>query len=160
MNDESPLKSLISMLAFGGIFLLVGGFVFLIGMDVIKVDESSINSPRWVIMAAGLVFVLSGFMVMVQGLKSGFGDAPIYKWIYNILVIAFLLVFALPVHWVAFGSGEREFSSSVALPFFSVSTSGGELGGRVAFGCGAVLVDIILIALVLRVLRGRDLSNP
>jgi hypothetical protein len=160
MNDESStLKSFLFNLAFGGVFLLVGALIFLVGMNVIHVDETSIHVPRWVIMASGMAFAFAGAMVMVQGLKSGFGDHPLYKWVYNAMVIGFLIVFAAPFHWIAFGPGEREFSSSVSIPFVSVGTSGGDLGGRLAFGCAAVMMDLILIALVLRVLRGKDLSN-
>jgi hypothetical protein len=49
--------------AFGGIFLLVGGFVILVGSRVIAVNPSSAHAPYWVLTVFSVVFALAGTMV-------------------------------------------------------------------------------------------------
>jgi hypothetical protein len=52
-------------------------------------------------------------------------------------------------NWVAFGPGEREFTSSISLPFITFSKSGsGFNGGRIAFGIGALLADLVFLGMV------------
>ena len=156
-NDQ---KSLVSLLLFGSLFIFVGAFVFLMAVDVISVPDEDINSPRWVLAAVGMVFALAGAMVMVNGVKSGFGDSPLYKWIYNGMVLIFLIIFAAPFHWVAFGSGERTFTSSTGVGGVSVSQSGGDdIGGRLAFACGAVLMDLFILFMIYRLLQGKNISE-
>lgn len=156
---SSQLKSFLSNVVFGGIFVGVGALIFLVAMDVINVPPEDIHAPRWVLAVIGIVFSLAGAMVMIQGLKTMMGDHPIFKWIYNGMVVIFMILFALPFHWVAFAPGEIEFSTSTSIPFVSISTSGSDLSGRLAFGCGAVLIDLLLINIVISILRGKDL-NP
>jgi len=60
---------------------IIGASIFRVGFDVIRFNESSIHAPRWVIVAAGMVFALGGIMAMLQGQRSGFGDNPLFRWI-------------------------------------------------------------------------------
>jgi hypothetical protein len=153
------VKSFLSMVAFGSIFICVGAVIFLVALDIISVPEEDIHAPRWVLAAVGMVFALAGVMAMVQGLKASMGGHPFIKWAYNGLLLVFMILFAAPFHWIAFAPGEREFSTTTSIPFVSVTTSGGDLGGRLAFGCGAVLMDLILIVIVIQILKGKDLSQ-
>ncbi len=52
-------------------------------------------------------------------------------------------LFAVVANWVAFGPGERQFSGGIDIPLglFSVETS--ETTGRIVFGIGAVLLEVI-----------------
>lgn len=153
------MKSFLSLLIFGSIFICVGAFIFLMSLDIIHVPDEDINAPRWVLTAVGLTFALAGVMVMLNGLKSGFGDHPIFKWAYNFVLLLFMIFFAAPFNWVAFGPGEREFSSSTSVGAVSVTQSGSEFGGRLAFGLGAILMDILIVYLIYRVIQGKDLSR-
>ena len=156
----SQIKSILGIFSFGSIFVLVGGIIFLIGADIIPVSEDEINAPRWVIMAAGMAFVLVGSLTIVLRLKQKFSNYPIFKWAYNGLLVAFAFVFAIPFNWIAFAPGDREFSGSVTLPLISIGGGGSEMGGRLAFGYGAVVMDIIFVVVLFRALQGRDLSDP
>jgi hypothetical protein len=51
--------------------------------------------------------------------------------------------FALTFDWVAFGPGERKFTSNI----MGIRWQSGELSGRVAFGFFAILLDIFAAAM-------------
>ncbi len=158
--NKNEQKSLISLILFGGIFISVGALIFLVSVDVIHIPEEDFNAPRWVVAAIGIAFSLAGAMVMVNGLKSGYGDQPLLKWVYNGMLLIFMIVFAAPFHWVAFGLGERSFSSSVGVGGVSITqNSGGELGGRLAFGCGAIFMDLFILFIIYQIFKGKDLSD-
>ena len=72
------------------------------------------------------------------------------------LPLAALMVTSLAAvfDWVAFGPGERHFTSSVGVGGGRVTWTGGELVGRAFFGVFAVLMDIAAIGLWLRLVRG------
>ena len=80
-NTSNSSQSLLGGMIFGGIFFLAGSFIVLIATDIIHADPSSFNAPRWVVGAAGGVFMLAGMMVAVQG---GFGPdgmkTKLYLW--------------------------------------------------------------------------------
>ena len=97
---------------------------------------------------------------MLNGLKSGFGDHILFKWAYNLMLLVFMVLFAAPFHWIAFGPGERSFSRSTGFGAVSVTQSGGDdNGGRLAFGLGAILMDLLILFILYRTIRGKDLSN-
>jgi hypothetical protein len=96
----------------------------------------------------------------VLSLREKFGEHPFFKWAYNGLLVAFALMFALPFNWLAFAPGKREFSGSVSLPLISFGGGSSEMGGRFAFGCAAVVLDIIFVVVLFKALQGKDLSNP
>jgi hypothetical protein len=139
--------------------MVAGVFIFLMSIDIIHVPEENFSAPRWLVAVVGLVFTLAGMMVIVQGLSSRYGDF-LPKYVYNGLLLVFMVLFALPVHWVAFGSGERQFSSSVGMSNLSVTQSStGEIEGRLVFGIGAIIMDFIIIYIVYKIIKGHDLSK-
>ena len=156
---NSQQRSFRSLVIFGSIFIFVGAFIFLISINLISVPEEDIYAPRWVLTSVGLTFALAGVLVVLNGLKSGLGHHALYKWIYNGVLLMFMIFFAAPFNWVAFGPGEREFSSSTSVGAVSVSQSGEDFGGRLVFGIGAILMDILILYLVYRAIQGRDLSQ-
>jgi hypothetical protein len=86
--------------------------------------------PRWVGAAAGLVFVLAGVAIAMPPRASRLKD----------LVGATLVtLFASIGAWVAFGPGERAFTSSVSGGAIAVSGDGNEWVSRFVFGFGAIL---------------------
>jgi len=60
---------------------------------------------------------------------------------------------AVAPNWIAFGPGERRFGGMLGLPFLAVSSAVSETTGRVAFGIGAVLLDVVFVWIVVRGLR-------
>ena len=158
MSDS--LKSFLGMVLFGSVFLLVGTFIVLISFDIIPVAEDSFNAPRLVVAAAGMVFVLGGMLVMVNALRHVSGvDSPVYRWLYSALIFAFIVIFAIPFNWAAFGPGERAFSSSVSVGAATSSGSSSEFSGRLVFGIAAILVDALIISMLIRLLQGKDLTK-
>jgi hypothetical protein len=58
-----------------------------------------------------------------------------------------LTAFGAAVPWISFGPGEREFSSTINIPFLSFSRSSSELSGRICFAPGAILLDALALYL-------------
>jgi hypothetical protein len=56
-----------------------------------------------------------------------------------------MTAFAGMLHWVAFGGGEREFTSSTSIGglTFSAGSSTSELPGRIFFGLFAIPLDVL-----------------
>ncbi len=112
----------------GAVAIAVGTFIIAIS---IWGDDSGFHAPRWVVGAAGSTFLLSGLAIIGQEhpLVSGFIRA--------LLLTTFGAVFT----WVSFGPGDREFTSTVSIPFLSVSRSASDISGRICFAPGALLLD-------------------
>jgi hypothetical protein len=82
---------------------------------------------------AGLMFVFAGMYMALP---------PESKW-RSLLATLVVTCFALTFDWVAFGPGERKFTSNI----MGIRWMSGELSGRVAFGFFAVLLDIFAAAM-------------
>ncbi|MGD8276714.1 MAG: hypothetical protein PVH00_01755 [Gemmatimonadota bacterium] len=132
------------------IAIAAGGFIVAIALDVIHAPPESFHAPRWVVAAAGSVFVLAGILLL-----AGDGDSGFRRFMVAVLVT----VFALPFDWVAFGPGPREFSGSAGVGGVGVAGRVGELSGRVVFGIGAVVLDLLALFAWIRFLR-RLARNP
>jgi len=159
-KKPSPLSNLISLLVFGSIFLGTGILIVLVSVDVLHVPPEKIHAPPWVIASAGATFAFAGVMVLVNGLKEMVGkDSPILNWLSTSLALVFMLSLALPFHWIAFGPGERQFTSTVGVGPLTASQPGSETGGRLAFGFFALLMDAIMAFIVYRILTGKRLED-
>ena len=55
-NSPNGPQGLLASMAFGGVFFLMGSFIVLISADIIHVDPSSFNAPRWVVGCSGWRF--------------------------------------------------------------------------------------------------------
>lgn len=156
----SRVTSFLSLIAFGAIFLSVGVFIALISLDIIPVPEENIHAPRWVITAAGLTFGVAGLLVVVNGLKEIVGtDSAILRWLTNSLALVFMLALAVPFNWVGFWPGERQFSRTVGIGPFTFSSDGGEIGGRIAFGLFAILMDVFILLILGGLITGKGLGD-
>ena len=148
------------MLIFGSIFIIAGAVIFLMSIDIYHVSDENFNVPRWVVAIMGMVFSLAGALAVLNGLKSSFGDQPLYKWVYNGLLLMFMVLFAIPAYWVAFGSGERSFENSTSFGVVSASQGGGgESSGHLVFGIGAILMDVIILYILYGIFQGKNLSK-
>ena len=135
-GPNPPSKT--SKVVWGVLTIAIGLIVILVSADVILVDESSFNAPRWVVGVASLIFVLLGVMVVLvpprrvgasQGEKTT--AKPALRMVTHFWLPAVVItLFAVVANWVAFGPGERQFSGEIDIPLglFSVETS--ETTGR------------------------------
>jgi drug/metabolite transporter (DMT)-like permease len=125
--------------------ILLGLGLVVAGVAVILIaifgSADKFHAPRWVAAAAGGAFLfLGGWTAAAYAL--GYDPArPQETLPSSLLQLLFfvpgLLLFGAPFHWIAFGRG------TVGLP------------GRIAFGLGAILIDGILVAAVVRLARAK-----
>lgn len=120
-----------------GLALVILG---ILGALLIHSHPQALQAPAWVAYTATASFVLAGVAVFLHASAS----RRVYAW----LMAALLGVMSLIPAWVALGPGERQCWSAL-LPI-------GELGCRVAFGVGAV---VMLGAVALAVAIARKASS-
>ena len=108
----------------------------------------------WVGVAAGSMFILAGLAVIdgyaLAGAPQANGDlsadapfvAKVTQYLLGTAIVGLMFaVFA----WVAFGSGERHFSSSFSIPGWSATGQSSERSGRIVFGIAAVCIGLFFI---------------
>ncbi|MBN2556210.1 MAG: hypothetical protein JXA97_09770 [Anaerolineales bacterium] len=131
-----------------------GMFIVLMAIGVIAVSEESILVPRWILLLVGAAFTLAAFAITIDALIGIWpGGRELLLVAKGVIVFLLMISFAVPFHWIAFGSGERTFTSTVSGPVVSVSGDGSQLGGRIMFGAAAVMMDVVFIFLGIRSLR-------
>jgi len=150
-SQLSPKGSLIVGLIFGafGVVITLGG------LGVLHMTPSEDGpTPPWVLVCVGLMFAFMGaaFIVgSVAGVSGADSDYPAGT-PFSVRLIQYLLGLAITgcltavFTWIAFGSGERHFSTTVTLPFAVHRGAAGDTSGRVWFGTAAVLMWIFLLA--------------
>lgn len=119
----------------------------LVALDVIPSPEENFHAPRWVVLIAGLCFFAAGSFVSLSDPRLEVLQEE--SW-FRLIVTAFQAVVPLSLvfllNWVAFGPGDRQFSSSISLPFIRIFTeNSSQIMGRCAFGTAAVLTDLVLV---------------
>lgn len=147
------------MIAIGLITAGAGLYFTLIGAGVLPPPKGGANAPGWIVVCAGLAFLLGGIAVLRQAIPGGEvgpdgklpDEAP--RWMHvmhHMTGVAVLALLAAIGSWVAFGPGPRSFTASSSL---TGSFDPGEWAGRVAFGLGALLVWLFTIAFAVRAAR-------
>jgi FtsH-binding integral membrane protein len=129
-------------------FFLFGGFLFSFVFGWIPKSPSQTPTPTWVLAAAAAMFSLAGVMILLI-------ENERLAWLRNLVSWLLVVCLAIPFNWVAFGAGERHFSSSSS--FLGVTSSGapGETEGRIVFGLFALLMDLMVVLVPLRSLKNR-----
>jgi hypothetical protein len=113
-------------------------------------DESNFEAPRWVVTAAGAVFLLVGVLVLrAENAKN----APPDNVFSGVITAIMLTCFGAVVTWVSLGPGEREFQGSISFLFFSFDTQSSEFLGRLCFLPGTILLDAMAIVTWFRVFQ-------
>ncbi len=158
--DEQSRSLDKTAIACGLFALAMGLFIVLSAFGIIPSREST-DGERWIGVIAGLAFVFGGLAVVVQTCAKATPDgvlpvsAPIWVRVtLHLLSLAIVVSLGAIGTWIAFGPGEREFSSSI--PFLPAWLN--EPIGRTVFGIGTFLTWIILIVMAVvgaRRLRGR-----
>jgi len=141
--------------------VLVGLVAAAVGVAVlvvaVRAEPGKFETPRWVVASMGGAFLLfGGWTAAVFG--AGYDpDKPDAKLPSPAVQLAVLLpalaCFAAPFHWIAFWPGPRRFETSVSLPFASAHGTSHGWTGRAMFGAGALLIDVMIVALVVTLLR-------
>jgi hypothetical protein len=137
----------------GAFSMGVGLLIVLMSADVIPTDESKFHAPRWVASACGLMFVLAGVALAAFSAPGAPEGAGRTTWRSFLLGGGIVALMAAVSNWIAFGPGERRFGGTISVPFGAVSGPAGEWSGRLVFGIGAALVDLLLVWMVARGLR-------
>jgi hypothetical protein len=162
MDQKPPSRG--TTIGLGAIAAALGLYIVLLGFGVLP-PPGEANAPMWVVMLAGLCFLLGGLGVLLPAAVTAEvrddgelpAGAPYWLRVFQYLLVLILFAaFATIGSFVAFGPGTRSFS--VSLPFGSTS-GGSEIVGRVAFGVGAVITWLCLILVAVsgwRKLVGRD----
>jgi hypothetical protein len=134
---------------FAAAFMGAGIAILAIAFGWIHVPADKAHAPRWVLVAAGLVFVAGGFVPHAQRYGP---DA----WQSRLIGAVVLLSLTVICNWVAFGPGPRQFSTSIGVPSLAASgTDAGETSGRAVFGMFAAGLDLLVIVTAVRWLRSR-----
>lgn len=117
--------------------------------------------PIWMGVAAGSLFVLAGLLLFTDAAAGGTDSdgmlpvtaPPALRFAQSALGLFIVVLMGAMITWIAFGRGERHFSITVSLPFLAYHPKNSELPGRIAFGIGAVLIWIVVIAGTVSALR-------
>lgn len=137
---------------FVALLILVGGALIFLAFDPSTEGE---RAPPWVIAASGAVFAVAGLAVLVDVLPELERAPELKKRLHGGLGFVIILLFALIANWIAFGPGERTGEVTFSLPLVGFSTERGDWLLRAPFACSAVFMDLLVMMLVVRKLRGR-----
>jgi hypothetical protein len=151
-NDQSSSLSPRGAWLFALTFWTAGLAIIGVALGWIPIAAQDIHAPRWVGGAAGVTFIAAGFAPLV----GRWGPASIMSQIVSAGVV---LPLTLVANWVAFGPGVRQFSGGLSFGFFALSQRTSELSGRIAFGIGAILLDILIVMFVVRRLQGKNRTS-
>jgi hypothetical protein len=130
----------------------------LIGSGVLAPNPADPNTPAWVAICAGLLFVVAGLAIILDyGIAGGMGPdgdfrpgTPFAIRLANFLLGMTIVGLMVAVFgWVAFGSGPRRFSSTISMPFVNQRWASGELSGRVVFGGATMLMAAMWVCCTL-----------
>jgi hypothetical protein len=151
MDAKPPPPSRRETIWVGALAAAIGLYFVLVGLGLFP-SPGKANGPMWIVLLAGSCFLLGGLAVLIPAAVTGEvrddGQLPAGapQWLrvlQYMFVLAIFACFAMIGSWIAFGPGTRSFS--VSMPFLSFRGAG-EMIGRAAFGLGAVITWLCLIA--------------
>jgi hypothetical protein len=151
-NDRSSSLSPRGAWLFALAFWIVGLSIIGVALGWIPIAAQDIHAPRWIVGAAGVTFIAGGF----APLAARWGPSSVISQTVGAGVV---LPLTLVANWVAFGPGVRQFSGGLSFGFFAVSQRTSEMSGRIAFGIGAILLDILIVMFVVRRVQGNNTTS-
>jgi hypothetical protein len=156
-NSLSPRGAIF----FGALLVACGVLPILSGLRVVPMQPTD-GTPGWIAVLLGAVFVLGGAAVIngyaIAAGTTADGDLPPntpfgVRLVQYVLVLGVVGTMTVLFGWVAFGPGERQFSTSFETPFGSHHSSGSPISGRIAFGIGTILMVAFFIAMAIASIR-------
>ena len=94
----------------------------------------------------GIITILAGLFIILVSADIIHADpesihAP--RWVQYFIGLGIFVSFAASFLWIGFGPGERQFSSSISLPFIHISGKGNDIIGRIVFGGSGFLGGLL-----------------
>ncbi len=135
----------------GILVLPFGLYLMLIGAGALPLpgDPRNLHAPLWVVLLAGLVFVLAGCATLMQTLggANDSGELPsgAPQWLRTLQYLAGIVLFAsfaLIGSWAAVSDQPVRLSHGFSLPAITDNA----ITGRIAFGIGAVMTWLCTLA--------------
>jgi hypothetical protein len=158
----SPKRAVV----FGLVCIAASLVPILAGLGKIPIKPTD-GTPGWVGVCCGLAFLFAGFILFSDAVDGVLGpdgqvldSAP--AWVKSFqAVMGFAIVTSLAsvTSWVAFGSGDRHFQSSISLPFVAYRTSSSDSVGRWVFGFMAVIMWCMIGGALIRGARNALAKN-
>jgi hypothetical protein len=138
----------------GLLFVICGLPALLIGLGIVSSANVEPGTPMWVVICAGLLFVVAGFAIILDfAIADGVGPDGDFKpgtpfairlgnFVLGMTIVGLMIAI---FGWVAIGRGPRHFSSTVSLPFMAARGASGEMSGRIAFGAATLLMVAMFV---------------
>jgi hypothetical protein len=105
MKPSSPWTSFIKSLLMDSIFVLVGGVILALSMNIIPSSDADFHAPRAVVGIVGAVFILAGLMAMLKDATRMAGaETPTAKWLQFFVLLAMLVGFSVVFIWIGFSA--------------------------------------------------------
>lgn len=124
---------------FGSVALLMGALILGALFGIVPTDGGRFMAPPIVILALGLGMLLGGLMLWIP-----------QKWpasIKTLLLTGVLVSMSVVCNWTAFAPGVVYQSST---SFGPVTIEGeSSIGGRIAFGVAAAIVDLVVLSILI-----------
>ncbi len=139
-QDLSPGGRIVIGLAMAAL----GIGIVALGVNYLVHDPSMLASGEVAVLPAGMAFAAGGAMLALPE-----------RFVRTRALIGALLVtaFALTGDWVAFGPGDRHFTGGISVGTVAAHMHPGETIGRVVFGIGAVILDLLALLVWVQLLR-------
>ena len=130
--------------AIGLAMTAMGLGIVALGVAYLVQDPRKLVSGEVAALPAGLVFAAGGAMLALPE-----------RLVRTRALVGALLItaFALTFDWIAFGPGERRFSGGFSSGAIGVHLNPGENLGRVVFGIGAIIMDLLAVLVWVRLPR-------
>ena len=137
-----------------------GAFPILGGLGLIPIRLAN-DTPGWVAVAAGSTFLLAAGVLVVDAIAGGIGpdgELPPGAGVglhaaQSVFGFGIVVLFAVITSWIAFGKGERHFTTTLSLPFMWARRASGDASGRWAFGTAAILLWIVVAVVCANAIR-------
>ena len=149
-----------SAIVFGLVCVAASALPILGGLRVIDLKPAP-DTPQWLGVVAGGAFLLAGITLIVDGASGAIGsdgqlatDAPGWLHVFQSLMgLGIVGTMGAIATWIAFGPGERHFSTTISLPFGWWHPSNSDATGRWGFGIAAVVIWCIIASVIVASIR-------
>ena len=152
MASDTTSLSRRARFAWGLVVIALGCYPIALGFGLLPTGEAGLSAPSWIVVAAGLVFVIAGFMILLARHTRA----------NNLLAGILLLLFGVIGAWVSlFGSGDLKDSKRCRNVGKETSARAQEPKNFIESRCRAPVTRTVSSTLrVLRVARASSSGSP